>query len=194
MVEKSNYIRRFNWWFLLCAAAGAAILNFPILISGGFDLGEITYFFLGVPILSVLLAVAILVISIRRKQRPGLSVILSFPVYWLVSWVMFANMIAIRTHARWFLKSESYKARISTEPESTEGELRHIEWDGWGFGGNDTYVYLVFDPKDSLAAAASGDSSGKFGGIPCEVPRVRRLERYWYSVEFYTSTSWGQCP
>jgi len=76
--------------------------------------------------------------------------------------------------------------------DAAVGELKHIEWDGWGWGGQDTTVYLVYDPADSLAAAAKGQKPGKFNGIPCEVLRVRRLESYWYTVQFYTNEFWGR--
>ena len=55
-----------------------------------------------------------------------------------------------------------------------------------------TIVYLVFDPADSLSPAAKGHQPGKFSGIPCEVPRVQRLESHWYAVTFYTEESWGE--
>jgi hypothetical protein len=68
-----------------------------------------------------------------------------------------------------------------------------MEWEATGFAGvaNNT-DYLVFDPTDSLAMPAKSHSPGKFSGIPCEVPRVLRLESRWYSVEFYTDEEWGQ--
>ncbi len=114
-------------------------------------------------------------------------------VYWAVSWVLVNNSFEVHTAGRWFLLSKGYKAKVLAQPQTANGELRHAEWDGWGWGGNDTTVYLVLDPKDSLSPAAKGHSRGKFSGIPCEVPDVRRLESHWYSVKFYTNTSWGQC-
>jgi len=54
-------------------------------------------------------------------------------------------------------------------------------------------VYVVFDPNDSLAAAARIGSAGKFSRIPCDVWRVRRLENRWYTVFFYTYTDWEHC-
>jgi hypothetical protein len=57
----------------------------------------------------------------------------------------------------------------------------------------DTNVYLVFDEKDSLCEALKRHTSGRFAGIPCEVARVQRLEKSWYSVQFYTGSYWGQC-
>jgi hypothetical protein len=71
--------------------------------------------------------------------------------------------------------------------------LKHVEWDGWGFAGSDTVVYLVFDPDNSLASAARIGAPGKLHGIPCEVPHVRRLEHQWYTVLFYTDTDWDHC-
>jgi len=70
--------------------------------------------------------------------------------------------------------------------------LKHIEWDGWGWGGQDTTVYLVFDPTNSLSAAAKVGQPGKFSGIPCEVFLVHRLESQWYTVQFYTNEFWGR--
>jgi hypothetical protein len=78
--------------------------------------------------------------------------------------------------ARWLLKSRNYKREVLLEPTGLDGKLKHIEWDGWGWGGNDTTVYLVFDPDNALARAAANGLAGKYPGIPCEVYRVRRLE------------------
>ena len=65
---------------------------------------------------------------------------------------------------------------------------------GWGFpGAGDTTVYLVFDPNNSLAAAAHSHAPGKYNGLPCEVFKVRRLEIHWYTVQFYTDTAWDDC-
>jgi hypothetical protein len=32
--------------------------------------------------------------------------------------------------------------------------IEAIEWDGWGWGGQDFSVFLVFDPADSLSGPA----------------------------------------
>jgi hypothetical protein len=48
--------------------------------------------------------------------------------------------------AKWFARSHDYKSEVLAQPSSI-GELRHIEWDGWGWAGQDTTVYLVFDPE-----------------------------------------------
>ena len=92
---------------------------------------------------------------------------------------------------KWLLYRHGYKAEVLAQP-SKNGELNHIEWDGWGWAGQDTTVYLVFDPTDSLSAAAKSNQPGKFSGIPCEVPVVHRLESHWYTVQFYTDEFWGR--
>jgi hypothetical protein len=43
--------------------------------------------------------------------------------------------------------------------------------------GQDTEVYLVLDPNDSLLDAVEHKRSGTIAGIPCDVWHVRRLER-----------------
>jgi hypothetical protein len=86
-----------------------------------------------------------------------------------------------------------YKEKVFAEPISAKGDLKHIEWDGWGMFGQDTSVFLVFDPTDSLAMAAISRLPGKFNGIPCEVFLVRRLESHWYTVQNYTDQGWGDC-
>ena len=95
---------------------------------------------------------------------------------------------ALINSARWLIGSSHYKAEVLAEPSPANGELKHIEWDGWGWAGMDTTIYLVFDPTDSLSRA--NGHSGKFVGIPCEVLLVKRLEAKWYTVQFYTSHYW----
>jgi hypothetical protein len=95
-------------------------------------------------------------------------------------------------YVRWLVGSRFYKAEVLARPNSANKELKHIEWDGWGWGGEDTTVYLVFDPTDSLSAASQEHRPGKFNGIPCEVPVVRRMEKNWYVVQFYTDEWWGR--
>jgi hypothetical protein len=49
-------------------------------------------------------------------------------------------------------------------------------------------VFLVFYPTDSLAGAAEAPPPIKSGALPREVVRIRRLDRQWYAVLFYTDT------
>ena len=98
----------------------------------------------------------------------------------------------MRAPVRWALFRVEYKAQVQSLPEEPSGELKHIDWDGWGFAGSETEVYLVFDPTDSLARVATIGRPGRVAGVPCEFSEAR-LERNWYEVVFYTDQAWGDC-
>lgn len=187
MIETAVGANRFNWRLPLYAAVGALIVFLPFIIYA-YDIGEFLYLLIGIPIVSLAFLVAVVFFTKRR-----LAVLSMLIVYWAVTLVLFRYSFDLRSAGRWLLWSKDYKAVVRAQPESPNGELRHIAWDGWGWGGNDTTVYLVYDPADSLSATANGHSSGKFNGIPCKVPRVRRLESRWYFVVFYTNTAWDHC-
>jgi hypothetical protein len=104
----------------------------------------------------------------------------------------FGHNSTISNTARWIFRSRQYKAEVLARPNPTSEQLKHIEWDGWGWAGQDTQVYLVFDPTDSLSEAAKSRHPGKYKGLPCEVFRVRQLESQWYTVQFYTDEWWGR--
>ncbi len=132
----------------------------------------------------------------RRKQTlrlvsamGTLSIAASLVITAVVAWQFYS----IRSTTKWFMWSQRYKSEVLAQSGGTAGELKHIEWDGWGFpGAGDTTVYLVYNPTDSLSVAAKSHQPGKFVGIPCEVPRVSRLESQWYAVRFYTDEWWGR--
>jgi hypothetical protein len=106
----------------------------------------------------------------------------------VVAW----NFYSVRTSVKWFMWSQHYKTDVLAQPSGKASEFKHIEWDGWGWAGQDTTVYLVFDSTDSLSVAAANHASGKFNGLPCEVAQVGQLERHWYTVQFYTDEFWGR--
>jgi hypothetical protein len=101
------------------------------------------------------------------------------------------NFRAVRSAAKWLARSKQYKVEVLAQPSVRE-ELKHFQWDGWGWAGLDTTVYLVFDPIDLLSSAALKHRPGKFNGVPCEVPAVDRMEKNWYAVRFYTNEWWGR--
>lgn len=102
-----------------------------------------------------------------------------FGAYVEVTAVVFIDSGQLRPILRWTLWSHGCKSKLLAQPPPANGELKHVEWEssGWGPIGP-TIVYLVFDPADSLSAAAKSHQAGKFSGIPCEVPRVQRLESH----------------
>jgi hypothetical protein len=191
-MEENSLVRdRFDWRLPLFITIGASIVLVPITVYD--DFGQFLFIVLTTPIVSFVLLVMAIVAAIRMNRLRSLSILSALVAYCAVSWFLLRSSAEVRAEGRWLLWSKKYKAEMLTQVAPTNGELKHVEWDGFGWAGAETVVYLVFDPSDSLAHAAKSDSPGKFNGIPCEVPLVHRLERNWYSVRFYTNSGWGMC-
>jgi hypothetical protein len=183
----------FNWGLLFCGAAGAPLLFVPVMVYGN-DIGEMLYIFIAAPIACFILLFIALVFANRKKKLRALAVMLMVVVYAATTWGLFVYSGEHRWKIRWVLSSREYKAEVMAQPRTTKGDLKHVEWDGWGgFGAVDTVAYLVYDPDDSLSAITRSDSPGKLAGIPCPVAQVRRFESHYYSVTFYTDTDWDHC-
>jgi hypothetical protein len=182
---------RFRWQLPLYTALASVLVFTPLIMAGqDFDiLYLLTAFFA-----SLLLLVLAVVSLFRKKGLQSLTRLSMFVVLCVASFLLMKHGEAIRASCRWLLWSNRYKAEVMAQPAAPKGELKHLEWDGWGFAGSDTVVYLVFDPNDSIAPELKTHKSGKFRGIPCEVPKIQRLERHWYSVVFNTDFGWNDCP
>jgi hypothetical protein len=189
MPEKTAERNRYNWRLSLYSLLGAFVIFVPLAISGP-DLGFFAYLLLVVPSASLVLFILV----ILKKGHRRLSLLSMLFVFWAVSAVLLANYSIVRDTTRWILGSKIYKTEVLARPRSKSGELNHMQWDSWGFAGADTSVYLVFDPNDALAAKPEENQyPGKFDGMPCGAASVHRLEKYWYSVKFYTDTDWDHC-
>lgn len=184
---------RINWRLPSCVVVGAGLALLVLMIHSA-D-GPLLYIFFIVPVVCFACLLMLLSVAIRKRPRQAFSVLLTLVGFLAISWGLNRNEGTLRPYLRWLLWSRRYKAELTDAPELVNGELKHSVWDTWGFvpSGFDV-VYLVYDPADSLAAAANAKSPGRFAGIPCEVPRVLRLERQWYAVDFYTDQEWGDCP
>jgi hypothetical protein len=196
MVENRSNASPFSWR-LPSIAALLAFVVFILLAVCQSDTALFAYLFLVGPIL-VLVSISLIAYIITGKGRPKrLTLLSTLAIIWVLTPILFLVDLkyhfAIRTTARWLVWSRDYKEKLLAQPASANGDLRHVEWDGWGWGGSDTVVFLVFDPTDSLSAAALNHQSGKYAGIPCAVPSVGRLESRWYTVVFYTDQNWGNC-
>ena len=180
----------FDWTLTLRVVVGTTVVFLSLIVYSAY--GGFLYLLVSVPIF---LACLLILVddAIRKRTRQSVSMLLTLVVLSGTSWFLLRNESTLRPSLRWALWSHRFKAEVLAQPAPANGELRHMEWEATGFAGvaNNT-VYLVFDPKDSLAAAAKSHSPGRFSGIPCEVPRVLRLESHWYCVAFYTDEEWGQ--
>jgi hypothetical protein len=179
---------RFNCWLPFYGLMGAVVVGLPMMIFGNGVLA-----FLATALLGTIIALVVVVIFFRTIRRQGMAGLSMVAIFIAASYVLLRVSDDVHTAGRWLLESGKYKAEILAQPDSTAGELKHADWDIWGFAGAETIVYLVFDPNDSLRAAAGSHSPGKYSGVPCEVPSVRRLEAHWYAVRFYTNTDWNHC-
>jgi hypothetical protein len=190
MGDKADEESRFNWRLPLAALLGTPLV---FLIVAIFQSESLVYLFFVVPIISVVLIVFAVYGAIAGKKRRSVSILSMIAIFWVLSVPLFKNYLAVRSAARWLVGSGDYKANVVAQPTPANGDLKHLDWDGWGWGGESTEVYLVFDPTDSLSVAARSHQPGKFNGLPCKVDRVLRLERNWYAAQFYTGTDWDHC-
>jgi hypothetical protein len=201
MVEKTTEAGQLSWRLPSYAAIIEIVIFIPIAISH-----PDTMFFVGIFLVIPALLIAsivLIVLFVRSVLGLGLGRVhpLSILATLAILWVIPTSLIfyerkhpfALHETARWLAASNVYKGKVFAQPTSN-GEFRHIEWDGSGFAGvaNQT-VYLVFDPSDTLSAAVKSHRADKFDGIPCRVRSVQRLESHWYSVVFYTDQDWGHC-
>lgn len=182
--DKDRFASRFS----ACLAGCAALTLLPLALFSS-DLSVMLYVVATVPIVCL----CSVILSLRYRGRGRVAGISIFAAFLLFTAVLMTHFLATKDAVRWFAWGWFLKAEVQDEPELSYSPLKHVEWDGWGFAGNDTTVYLVFDPKNTLATAAKTQSSGKFGDLPCEVYRVRRRESQWYTVQFYTDTDWDDC-
>ncbi len=161
------------------------------------DISLLLRLFIGVPTLVVASTVVLICTVVSKNRRRYFHQLYALVILLMISASFllydFKHPLVIRSAARWMVWSHGYKSEVLAQPAAANGDLKHIEWDVWGFAGIDTYVFLVFDPTDSLAMAALSRQPGKFDGIPCEVPLVRRLESHWYTVQNYTAQYWDKC-
>ena len=183
---------RFSWRLPLCVVAGTCTVLLLLMLYG--PDAPILYVLFIAPIVCLtclaLLAAAIL----RKKLYRSLSILLMLVAFLAASGALFINRGTLRPALRWLLWAHRYKAEVLAQVTPTNGQFKHVEWDGWGGTPvGDWTVYIVFDPTDSLSAAANSGPDRKFSGIPCKVDDVRRLESHWYSVTLGMNAWWDRC-
>jgi membrane-anchored glycerophosphoryl diester phosphodiesterase (GDPDase) len=187
MAEETVTEDRVNWRHSLYTAVGA-LLVFFLLVMWNAD-AVILYLLVVIPVTSIFLIIYVT----DAKGRNRLFALSTLAVFGALSWILVHHSFEIRATGRWLLLSRIYKARVLTQPDPSNGEFKHIEWDGWGFIFAETNVYLVFDSNNVLSQEIQRQSSGKFSGIPCEIWKLHRLEGQWYYAVFYTDARWESC-
>src|SRR5215469_3047212 len=165
MVSHPTDEGRFNWRTEAYAVLAASVFFAAIdLCQQDFSL-LLYVFVLAVLFVSgiALLIYAAISKNHRRQSRRQLKTVALFCTIALSLFAFGrAYPIAIRSVARWLLRSHDYKIQVLAQPQLPNGEFKHVEWDGWGMFAQNTTVYLVFDPTDSLSGAARSHQAGKF--------------------------------
>jgi hypothetical protein len=129
----------------ICVAASLVFIALSLTFASS-DLSVVLCF--GIALVSALLLFAF---GVAEKGRQRLTALLVVMAYVFAAMLLKSNYSLVRDHVRWLFLSGGYRARVLAQPPSEE--LKHAEWDGWGFAGADTTVFLVSDPTDSLAVA-----------------------------------------
>jgi hypothetical protein len=176
---------RRNWRFASCIVAS---LLLTALSSAFAEFDSSAVFCVGIALVS---ALSFVVLAMVKKGKQRTFRLTSLAIYLFASLLLLTHYSLVRDHVRWLFLSGDYKARVLVQPAQADGGFRYAEWDVWGFL-DETATFLVFDPTDSLAEALGAKPPVKARGLPCDVLRVRRLDRNWYAVLFYTGTYWGQ--
>jgi len=154
------------------------------------DIGTLLYL-VGITILCIALSLGIA----PRKGRGRITWISVFGAFLIVTAGVVISQRQIRPHLLWLIWSNRYKSEVLANSTADNGEFKHMEWDGDGWGGTpigDWMGYVVFDPSDSLSAAIKNNVPTEYKGIPCEVILVRRLEKQWYSVVLDMNQFWDR--
>lgn len=198
MAEEKTRLGRTRWRVLHYAAVVSILISVWIAISQ-----RDTFLFLGILVIAPMLLVLSLLLIIQLVSADGgerrlhwRSSLATLLIVWAVPILLFLHEqrhpFELRENVRWMVWSNRYKREVLAQPASDKMSFKHLDWDGSGFAGTDTTLFLVFDPQDTLSIAAQGQPPIKASGIPCDVLEIRRLESHWYAVLFYTGQHWGE--
>jgi hypothetical protein len=156
------------------------------------DIGTLLYL-IGVATVGTL--ALLLAIALRRGRQQRIVSVTVFGAFLIVAVGVVISQQQIRPHLLWLVWSNRYKSEVLANAAVANGELKHAEWDGdgWGSGATGDWTgYVVFDPADSLSAATRNNVPTEYKGIPCKVILVRRLEKQWYSVVLDMNQFWDR--
>jgi hypothetical protein len=172
-------------WRIPLAVVLAAIAFAVALSLYSSNFGALASLFIVVPVTTL----ALIAFLIRGRGKTKLACLALLTFYVLSSWQMVRRPEQVRAELRWLVNARTWKSEVLQEqPRSNDG-LRCLIWDSWGMFAQDTDVYLVFSPDDSLR----NYSPSNLSGLPGPVWRMQRLEKQWYSVTFFTNDGWNGC-
>jgi hypothetical protein len=177
------------WGCLPLGALAGFILYIPFLYLKSFDLESIGYILVLI-LLAIMLSVGVVLRRFFTKHWTSPRLVLVALGFLGASVLMFLSTQHLRPWARWLVGSGHFKQEVQLQPANPRTGIRFMEWDGWGFAGSDTIVFLVFDPTDMLGEGLRKHTPSRFAEFAQHVWFYERLERCWYSVTFYTNDPW----
>ena len=174
---------------------GAAVALIASLVAILFtsDIVDTLLCLVGLTIVGILALV--LGIALRKGRQQRIRSVVAFGAFMIVTAGVLINQRQIRPHLLWLVWSQRYKSEVLADSAAANGDFRHVEWDGDGWGSGvtgDWTGYVVFDPSDSLSAATKRNVPTEYQGIPCTIISVRRLEKQWYSVVLDMNQFWDK--
>jgi hypothetical protein len=186
MLPESTFLQPKVWLPLFGSVVAAICCWTPFLYLKSFDFESLFYLAF---LLLITLALGLIVI-LRRifykkwvKHYTWIAVV----TFVCVSFAMSHSETHLRPWARWLIASSSYKSQVIAQPITDPSGIRFIEWDGWGWAGMDTNVYLIYDPSDTLKFGAHKVQGKKSVEITEKAQFIQRLEHNWYSATLFTS-------
>jgi hypothetical protein len=169
------------------AIAASVLLTVLSLVFADSDMGAVLC-------VAIALALALLLIvrAVTRRARQRVMTLLMLAAWLPLSIFLLSHYTLARDHIRWLLLSEAYKDRILAQPVSAKQEfnmpygisgalrewIRRSIWSSIRLTLSQGRCMRCHPSERAVCLAPS------FG--------VRRLERQWYAVLFYTETYWGQ--
>jgi hypothetical protein len=175
---------------IIVSAAVALVVSMAVLFTD--DILTLLYS-VGVAILGVF--ALLLWVTLRKERRQRIVALAVVGTFLAVTALVVENQYQIRPHLLWLVWSSRYKSQVLADSSVSNGEFKHIEWDGdgWGSGATGDWMgYVVFDPSDSLSSSDKSSVPTRYKGIPCEAISVRRLEKQWYSVVLDMNQFWDK--
>ena len=176
-------------FYIACARSACVAFVVPLVLSflPSFDLWQFLYILVLAPLVVVIWAI----VGLVRRTRQVWLTLLVFCIVTVTS--LKATDYFFRVHGRWLFLATSSKKQLLAQPLPPDGELRHLDWDGWGMFAQDTEVYLVNDPANATMRFNRTQNGLRAKGVPCSFWKAYRLEPHWYAVVFFTSTGWDEC-
>src|ERR1700722_4560357 len=119
----------------VCLSAAVALIASLVAIVFTSDIGTLLYL-IDVAILGTL--ALLLAIALRTGRRQRIVSVAAFGAFLIVTVGVVTSQRQIRPHLLWLVWSSRYKSEVFANDAAAHEELKHVEWDGDGWGSGAT--------------------------------------------------------